>query len=355
MSNYTAAIIGCGDMSVHHADAYRWAGVSLVAGADISQDALDRFRQHTGVKTTYSDYEEMLDEVHSDLVSIATPHELHCSMVIAVAKRQVKGIICEKPMSMDLTEADRMVEACRASGSKLIVNHQRYYEEPYVCAREAIAKGAIGTVRSAEAHNTSSSVHGDGTHVIHMLLALLGDPRPTRLLAQVHRPCIAGRQAENGGVAFIAFDNDVHAYLTWGLASGEPRVFLHPGRQHLYYQSLVIHGDTGRLEVGSDGPKGEEPGYLRVQCGVELQEFRYPDAKTPYSKIETHRASIVRVIKDLLRSIETGAPHPLDGRSGRDVMEVIVGIYESARRQKVVTFPLFPGSSQESGERQDRQ
>lgn len=353
MSNYTAAIIGCGDMSVHHAAAYKEAGVSVVAGADISQDALDRFRQCTGVKTSYSDYREMLDEVQPDIASIVTPHELHCPMVMAVAKRQVKGIVCEKPMSMDLTEADRMVEACRASGSKLVVNHQRYYEEPYVCAREAIAKGAIGTVQSAEAHNTSSSVHGDATHVIHMLLALLGNPRPTRLLAQVHRPCIAGWQAENGGGAFIAFDNDVHAHLTWGLASRQPRVFLHPGRQHLYYQSLVIHGDTGRLEVGSDGPK-DEPGYLKIHCGVELREFRYPGANTAYSKIGTHRVSIVRVIKDLLRSIETGARHPLDGRSGRNVMEVIVGIYESARRQEVVTFPLSSESSQGSGECQDR-
>jgi len=326
-------------MSLHHADAYREAGVSVVGGADISEDALRRFRRHAGIDATYTDYEQMLDETRPALVSVVTPHELHCRMVLAAAARCVQGIICEKPMAVDLPEACRMVDACRTSGSKLIVNHQRCYEAPYVRAYELISEGAIGRVRSAEAHSTSCSVLGDGTHVLHMLLFLLGRPHVRRLLAQVQRSCTDGSHCEDGGIAFIVFDDDLYAHFAWGLASREPRQFLHVRQRRLYYQSLVIHGETGRLEVGSDGPT-EQPAYLRVQSGGARQEFRYPDADEPYSKVDTQRASIVHAIADLIRSIERGFPHPLDADSAREVTEVIEGIYQSCRERKAVTFPL---------------
>ena len=45
-------------------------------------------------------------------------------------------------------------------------------------------------------------------------------------------------------------------------------------------------------------------------------------------------------IEDLIRSIETGAEHPLSGENGYAVTEVIMGIYESSRRRGVVNFPV---------------
>ncbi len=45
-------------------------------------------------------------------------------------------------------------------------------------------------------------------------------------------------------------------------------------------------------------------------------------------------------MRDLLRSIETGAPHPLSGENGYAALEVIMGIYESSRRRGVVEFPV---------------
>ena len=45
-------------------------------------------------------------------------------------------------------------------------------------------------------------------------------------------------------------------------------------------------------------------------------------------------------IEDLVRSIETGAPHPLDGQDGRAVLAATMAIYESSRRRGVVEFPV---------------
>ena len=84
-----AVIIGCGDVSVYHA--YKEAGVPVVAGADISEQALERSGGHTGVEKTYRDYRKMLDEVRPDLVTVAAREPLHCEMVIAAEWRTAGG------------------------------------------------------------------------------------------------------------------------------------------------------------------------------------------------------------------------------------------------------------------------
>lgn len=330
MKTCRAAIIGCGDVSPYHADAYAQAGVEVVAGADISDEALARFRRHVGAARAYEDYLQMLERERPDLVSICTHAPLHCEMVVAAAGRGARGIICEKPMAMTLAEADRMLEACRASGTKLTVNHQRYYESPYVRARGLLAEGAIGAVRCAEAHCRESTVLGDGTHAIHMLLSLLNWPGRSHVLAQLNRLPTGDEHArERGGLAFLAFENGCWAYLTWGRALADPEVFLHPGFGDRYYQSFVIHGDHARVEVATKGPK-DKPQYLRLLRGSKAREIHSGDPGPAEA----------REVEDLLRSIETNSPHPLDGQTGREVMEVIAGIHESARRGSVVAFPV---------------
>ena len=185
MSAYRAAVIGCGRMARGHMRAYKELGIPIVAGADISEEALKAFHEETSAGGLYTDYRRMLDEVRPDLVSIVTAEQLHCPMVVAAAERGIPGIVCEKPMAMDLAEADQMLAACQASGSKLTISHQRYYMPQYTRARELVAAGAIGRVISAEASLRAGCLMTDGTHTIHMLLALLGDPQVTHLLAQV--------------------------------------------------------------------------------------------------------------------------------------------------------------------------
>ena len=331
MSTYNAAIIGYGRMAQGHVRAYKEAGIPVVAVADISEDALNRFREHTDAKHTYTDYKRMIDEISPDLISVVTHDRLHCTMVVDAAERGVKGIICEKPMAMNLEEADRMLAACRASGTKLTVSHQRYYMPQYAQARELIAADAIGAVHSAEAYLLPSCIHTDGTHTIHMLLSLLGNPRVSHLLAQVDGhsgQMYYGHRVEDAGTAFIAFENQVHANLSWGLAGRAPRVPLRPV-QDFRYHGFIIHGDRGRLELDGDRPVNDTP-ILRIVRGTTVEPI----------DLQPRKGAITLELEDLLRSIETNAPHPLDGQNGRDVLEVIMGCYESARRRRVIQFPL---------------
>ena len=340
MTEYKAAIIGCGRMSRGHAASYKTLNIPIVAAADISQEALDQARENYGAKQTYTDYRQMLDEVKPDLVSVVTAELLHCEMVVATAESGVKGIICEKPMAMNLGEAQQMLDACRASGTRLTISHQRYYNPQYTRARELIAQGAIGKVRFVEALGMAPSIHTDGTHTIHMLMSLLGDPKVRYLIAQIDGNSdyeYYGHRCDHAGNAFLTFENGCYAHLTWGLHKHGLTDRLHPlwDFQRYQYHAFIIHGDEGRLELDGDFRRDSDSGpsdLLRIVQGTEVENVPYP---WPMDK-----GAIALEIEDLIRSIENGIPHPLSGENGYAVLEVIMGIYESSRRRGVVHFPV---------------
>jgi predicted dehydrogenase len=328
-------------MARGHARAYQDLGIPIVAVADIAQEALDKAREDYGVEHTYTDHVRMLEEIQPDLVSVVTGEAVHCPLVVDAAECGVKGIVCEKPMAMNLGEADRMLDACRASGSALTVSHQRYYASQYARARELIAGGAIGAVRFAEAFGMAESIHTDGTHTVHMLLSLLGDPRPSYLLAQIDGNSdyeYYGHRCDHAGTAFLAFEDKRYAHLQWGLHTYDPKERLHPlwDFSRYYYHAFVIHGETGRLELDGDAwafrDSDQPPPLLRIVRGAEVEQLplEWPQQQSP----------IALEVEDLIRTIETGTPHPLSGENGRAVMEVIMGVYESSRRRGVVHFPL---------------
>jgi predicted dehydrogenase len=341
MTDYKAAILGCGRMSRGHARAYKDLGIPIVAGADIAEQGLARARDDFCVDKTYTDYVQLLDEVQPDLISVVTAEPLHCEMVVAAAERGVKGIVCEKPMAMNLAEAQQMLDACRASGARLTISHQRYYMPQYAQARDLIAQGAIGQVRFAEAMGMAESIHTDGTHTIHMLLSLLGDPKISYLIAQIDgnsEYAYYGHRCDHGGNAFLTFENGVYAHLTWGLHTMEPKTRLHPKWDFstYFYHAFVVHGETGRIEVDGDirvrDPDTEPPALVRIVRGGKVEPVAYP---WPMEK-----GAIAQEVEDLIRAIETGAPHPLSGENGYAVLEALIGIYESSRRRGVVHFPV---------------
>ena len=341
MHDYTAGIIGCGRMSRGHAGAYRTVGIPIVGAADIAEEGLQRAREHYGSPATFTDYREMLAETRPDLVSVVTAESVHCEAVVAAAEAGVKGIMCEKPMAMDLAEGKEMLRACCANDVVLTISHQRQYGAQYVAARELVESGAIGDVRFIEAYAMAPSIHTDGTHTIHMLLSLLGDPKVVRLMAQIDGNSdyeYFGHRCDHAGSAFLSFDDGRYAHLTWGLGAPGARDRLHPAWDFdtQAYHAFVVHGEHGRVDLDGDlyqVPEGGAcPGGLRLCVGADIQDVDYP---WPMPE-----GSIAQELRDLLRSIETGVDHPLSGENGYATLEVVMGIYESSRRRGAVEFPV---------------
>ena len=119
---YRVGIIGTGKMGRYHSlRGYRECEqTEVVAAADINQDQLSKYSAEFNVSSLYTDYMEMLKKENLDIVSVCTRAPTHCEIVMNVAEH-VKGIMCEKPMALNLGDADKMIEACDKAGTKLAV------------------------------------------------------------------------------------------------------------------------------------------------------------------------------------------------------------------------------------------
>ena len=72
----------------------------------------------------YSDYKEMLDNEQLDLIEILLPHHLHADATIYAAKKGIKVISVQKPMALNLEQAEDMIEECKKSGSILSIYYK---------------------------------------------------------------------------------------------------------------------------------------------------------------------------------------------------------------------------------------
>ncbi len=82
----------------------------------------DAFAARWGCRA-YADVESMLDAERPDLVTLAMPNRLHRDATLAAAAAGAH-VLCEKPLAMNLTEADDMVDACRRAGVTLFYGEQ---------------------------------------------------------------------------------------------------------------------------------------------------------------------------------------------------------------------------------------
>ena len=121
-------------------------GVQLVAGCSRGQEHLEWFGHRFNVTALYQDFRRMFAEQQLDVVAIVTHPGLHRAIVEAAVGSGVRGILCEKPLALNLRDADAIVEACRGVGCVLAVNHSRRWNPAWIKGRELVHSGAIGKV-----------------------------------------------------------------------------------------------------------------------------------------------------------------------------------------------------------------
>lgn len=218
---YRVGIIGCGriastiddevDFSNYqiirapmcHAGAYvEVPRTEIVAAADVIEEKLQDFGQRWGVTNLYADYEEMLAKEDLDIVSIGTRPQHHADITVKVAEAGVKGILCDKPLTVSMAEADRMVEVCEKHGVNTVTNHSRFWHPAYLKAKELLDKGAIGELRTITTQ-AGGGLLNMGTHLFHLMRLYAGD------VAWVSATVPNQTGGDDAGIATIMFESGV--------------------------------------------------------------------------------------------------------------------------------------------------
>jgi predicted dehydrogenase len=94
----------------------------------------------------YGSYLELLDDPTIDAVYIPLPPSLHCQWTCLAAERD-KHILCEKPLAMNLEEAQRMAAACAAANRQLMDGVMWQHHERTSAMREIIRSARLGLLR----------------------------------------------------------------------------------------------------------------------------------------------------------------------------------------------------------------
>lgn len=148
MKKLKVGVIGCGRISVMHlVSASTLEQAELIACCDVKKERADEVAKKYGVKPYY-DYAEMIEKENLDVVHICLPHYLHVPVSIYAMEHGVH-VISEKPMSINLIDAEKAVKTAKECGVLYGVIFQCRYNNSSRLVKNAIESGKLGKIISA--------------------------------------------------------------------------------------------------------------------------------------------------------------------------------------------------------------
>ena len=195
MKNISVGILGCGSIVKKHTLHLRNIPyVDIVAVADRDRDRARTVADRLGIRHVFPDLPNMLRDARPEVVHVLSPPQTHHQLSIQ-AMESGCHVFVEKPMALNVDEADEMIAAAKQNGRVLSVCHDRLFEPPVIRARRLVASGAIGSVvgveifwRTWRARDPGRNpnrpwvydlpgciFHESAPHPLYLLLALLKD------------------------------------------------------------------------------------------------------------------------------------------------------------------------------------
>ena len=341
LREFRIALVGCGRISRNHFDAIaKIDGLSLSAVCDTEADRARAAGEQLGVPW-FTSYDEMLRAAPSDAVAICTPSGLHPQHGI-LAARAGKHVISEKPMAITLSAADELVQACDQAGVHLFVVKQNRLNAPVQLLKRAIDKGRFGriylancTVRWTRPQEYYDQAPWRGTwefdggafmnqasHYVDLVQWLVG---PVESVMAKTATLARRIEAEDTGVAVLRFRSGA-------LGTLEVTMLTYPRNLE---GSITILGEKGTAKIGGTAVNRVETWqFADYDDDDKLVESA---STTPPNVYGFGHEGYYRNVLSVLR----GQARPdTDGRAGRKSLELILGIYESAKTGHEVPLPL---------------
>jgi UDP-N-acetyl-2-amino-2-deoxyglucuronate dehydrogenase len=335
------ALLGCGRISKNHLDAIaKVKELELVAVADANLPRAKEVGAARGVPS-FGSLEEMLAQVPSHLVTICTPSGLHPQHGVVAAKAG-RHVLTEKPMAISLAAADELVNACDAAGVYLFVVKQNRLNPPVQLLKRAVDKGRFGRIymanvtvrwtRPQEYYDSESwrgtwefdggAIMNQASHYVDLMQWLLGPVESVMAKTATQARRI---EAEDSGVAVIKFRSGALGVL-------EVNVLTYPRNLE---GSITILGEKGSVKIGGTAVnKVEHWSFETYDDDDKLIETASTNPPNVYGF--GHEG----YYRNLLPVLQGTARPDTDGRAGRKSLELILGIYESAKTGRDVPIPL---------------
>ena len=306
--------------------------IEVICGVDPAEAIADNYTAQFGLPV-YSDYADALADPAVEGVILTIPHRLHESMLLeAVAAG--KQVFCEKPLSLDVASARRMIQACDDAGIVMGIGHERRFEPAWEEMKRMADADEFGTIIHMEAHwshdrwlnmaadnwrgskeeSPAAGWTGMGVHLSDMMLSLAGEvvevhthvekrilAIPTGDVVSAHFKFVDG---STGHIAALSATPDYARFTVFGShAWAEARETQHVdpgGTTHFYVRR---RGDAEQTRTDFEPASPVKAGYEHWADAVAGQvEYRFSNEE---------RLGNVAILESLVRSSETGKPEPV--------------------------------------------
>ena len=336
------ALVGCGRIAQNHFAAIQThaSRCELVDVCDIDPVALAAAVEKTGARG-HNSLSGLLEHTTADCVILTTPSGLHPAQAIEVAAAG-RHVITEKPMATRWKEGRAMVEACDKAGVRLFVVKQNRRNATLQLLKRAVEQKRFGQIYSVainvfwtrpQAYYDSAKWRGtwefDGgafmnqaSHYIDLLDWLIG---PVESVMAYTGTLARQIEVEDSGVAAIRWRSG---------AMGTLNVTMLTYPQNLE-GSITILGEKGTVRVGG----------VAVN---EIQHWEFADQRPEDATIRQASYATTSVYgfghplyyDNVIQTLRGEAEPETDGREGLKSLELLIGLYLSARDGRRVALPL---------------
>lgn len=295
---------------------------------------------------TFRHLDEMLQDNNIDLVIVNTPNATHYEY----AKKALlagKHVVVEKPFTIEINEAEELIEIARQQQKVLSVYHNRRWDSDYKTVKKVVEEGWLGNIVEAEFHydrfkeDLSPKLHKEtpgpgtgalydlGSHLIDQAVTLFGMPQAVFADIKIMRPV---SKVDDYFEVLFYYDNlRVRLKSTYVAREIVPSFVVHGSKGSF----LKNRGDVQEAMLQSEAsPKSESWGTeSEADWGLLNTEIK---GKIKREYIPSEHGNYIDYYHDLYSAIRRGKPAPVTAEDGLNVIKIIKAAFKSNDEKRIV-------------------
>lgn len=355
-------------MGASHARA--WAGIpeaEISAIVDRSEEQISAAKKLYGCRA-FQDTEEMLASVPLDIVVVATQAQYRLAPVLAAIEHGCH-VICEKPMAINLEDADKMIDAAERKGVTLAVHHEHILIPAVAKAEEMIRQGAIGDLYFmeglAKGRPAPYELMEEAIHMLHMMRYFAKSEvawcfghieEKGRDVAEKDLRPLADFYPMGRSTGGVGAGDYIFGYYRFANGVCGALHLKNLERTSNEYAAVEFHGTKGRIKIhfsnnySSSGrlfykstPQDDFSTlkWQEIDVGYRrdfIKKFFYRIFGGPPKPFTTVAAR--RFAREFLSALKGGRNPKVTGEDGRAALEMALGIYDSHFEKLPKALPL---------------
>src|SRR6476620_6603143 len=340
------AILGAGFISEIHCESYHRfvPGAEVIAVYTRNAEKAQSFAQKHGISQWYDDLDAIIQLSGADVIDICLPNFLHAEATLKAAAAG-KHIIIEKPLSVTLEEADKMIAACKKAGVKLMYAEELCFAPKYERVRHMVKEGAIGEIYMLKQAEKHSGPHSDwfydvnlagggvlmdmGCHGIAWFRWMLNNAKAVSVCATMNTDLHMGRtEGADNSVVIIELERGVIGVVenSWAKHGGMD------DRSEVHGTGGVIYAD---LFMGNSAISYSKHGY---GYAMEKADTTVGWSFTVFE--EVFNQGYPHELKHFVDCVRNNKEPLVTGEDGRVVLEILYAAYASAGQGKKIMLPF---------------